>query len=84
MAGFLMKSFGGCYGSTVLTAASCWPSSNCVLVQKIVFVSTGFNRNRSALVLDSDNGVYQWFPAGEEFLPREEFHEFRGRISTYS
>jgi len=24
----------------------------------------------------------QWFPTGEEFLPREEFHEFRGEIST--
>jgi len=26
--------------------------------------------------------VDQWFPTGEEFLPREEFHEFRGRISA--
>jgi len=26
--------------------------------------------------------VNQWFPTGEEFLPREEFHEFRGGIST--
>jgi len=24
----------------------------------------------------------QWFPTGEEFLPREEFHEFRRGIST--
>jgi len=24
----------------------------------------------------------QWFPAGEKFPPREEFHEFRGGIST--
>jgi len=24
----------------------------------------------------------QWFPTGEEFLPREEFHELRGGIST--
>ena len=24
----------------------------------------------------------QWFPTGEEFPPREEFHEFRGGIST--
>jgi len=24
----------------------------------------------------------QWFPTGEEFLPGEEFHEFRGGIST--
>jgi len=28
--------------------------------------------------------VEQWFPTGEEFLAREEFHEFRGGISTYS
>jgi len=26
--------------------------------------------------------IAQWFPTGEEFLPREEFHEFRGGIST--
>jgi len=26
--------------------------------------------------------IYQWFPTGEEFLPREEFQEFRGGIST--
>jgi len=26
--------------------------------------------------------LYQWLPSGEEFLPREEFHEFRGDIST--
>ena len=26
--------------------------------------------------------VHQWFPTGEEFPPREEFHEFRGGIST--
>jgi len=25
----------------------------------------------------------QWFPTGEEFLPREEFHEFRAGISTF-
>jgi len=25
----------------------------------------------------------QWFPTGEEFLPWEEFHEFRGGISTF-
>jgi len=27
--------------------------------------------------------IKQWFPTGEEFLPREEFHEFRGGISTF-
>jgi len=27
-------------------------------------------------------GIKQWFPTGEEFLPGEEFHEFRGGIST--
>jgi len=26
--------------------------------------------------------VAQWLPTGKEFLPREEFHEFRGGIST--
>jgi len=36
---FFVISFGGCCGSTVLTGASCWPSSNGVLVQKIAFVS---------------------------------------------
>ena len=29
-----------------------------------------------------NNCVNQWFPTGEEFLPREEFHEFRGGFST--
>jgi len=28
------------------------------------------------------NVLCQWFPTREEFLPREEFHEFRGGIST--
>jgi len=27
-------------------------------------------------------GLRQWFPTGEEFQPREEFHEFRGGYST--
>jgi len=54
---FLVKSFWGCCGSTVLTGASCWPSSNCTPVQKIVSLSTELNHNRPALVLDSDNGV---------------------------
>jgi len=57
MAGFLMKSFWGRCGSTVLTGTSCWPSNNCSLVEKIVSLSTELNHNRSALVLDSDNGV---------------------------
>jgi len=26
--------------------------------------------------------IVQWFPTGEEFLPREAFHEFRGGMST--
>jgi len=37
--------------------ASCWQSSNYILAQKIVFVSTELNHNGSALVLDSDNDV---------------------------
>jgi len=40
MAGFLVKSFGGCCANTVLTGASCWPSSNCIPAQKIVSMST--------------------------------------------
>ena len=60
MAGFLVKSFWECCGSTVLTGASCWPSSNYIPVQKIVSLSTELNHNRSSLVLYSDNGV--WSP----------------------
>jgi len=45
------------YGSTALTGASCWPSSNCIPVQKIVSMSTKSNHNHSALVLDSSDGV---------------------------
>ena len=55
MAGFFVKSFGGCYGSTVLTGASCWPSSNCIPARNIVSASE--DHNCSALLLGSDNGV---------------------------
>jgi len=50
MAGFLVKRFGGCLWeySVMLTGASCWPSSNYILVQKIVSLSTELNHNRSA------------------------------------
>jgi len=54
---FLVKSFRGRCGSTVLTGASCWPSSDCIPAQKIVSMLTELNHNRSALVLDSDNEV---------------------------
>jgi len=57
MAGFFVKNFEGCCGSTVLTGSSCWPSGNCISAQKTVSVSTELNHNRSALVLDSDNCV---------------------------
>jgi len=40
-----------------MTGASCWPSNNCILAQKIVSVSTELKYNRSLLVLDFDNGV---------------------------
>ena len=40
MAGFLVKSFGGCCWSAVLMSASCWQSSNCIPAQKIVSVLT--------------------------------------------
>jgi len=45
------EKFCGCCRSTVLTGASCWPSSNCIPAQKIVYVSMEVNHNRSALVL---------------------------------
>jgi len=45
MAGFLVKSFGGCCGNTVLTGA------------RRLSVSTELNHKCSLLVLDSDNGV---------------------------
>jgi len=32
-------------------------------------------------VIERDS-LRQWFPTGEEFPPREEYHEFRGGIST--
>ena len=51
------EKFCGCCGGTLLTGASCWPSSNCIPAQKIVSVSTEVNHNRSALVLDIGNGV---------------------------
>ena len=38
--GFLVKSFGGCCGSTVLMGASCKQSSNCIPVEKIASVLT--------------------------------------------
>jgi len=57
MAGFLVKSFGGCCGSKVLTDSFCGPSNACIPAQKIVSVWTEFNHKRSLLVLDSDNGV---------------------------
>jgi len=57
VAGFFVKSFGGCYGSTVLMGASCWPSSHCIPAQTSVTVSGELNHDRSTLVSDSDNGV---------------------------
>jgi len=66
MALFLVKSFGGCCGSTVLTGAYCWPSSHRIPVQKIVSLSTESKLNRSALVLDSDNGGKHILPIMEK------------------
>ena len=51
------KAWGWCCGSTVLTGVYCWPSSNCILVQKIVSLSTEFTHSHSVLVLGSKNGV---------------------------
>jgi len=56
-AGFQLKSFGGCCGSTVLMGASWWPSNNCNPAQTIVSVLAKLNHNRSALALDYNNGV---------------------------
>ena len=57
--GFLVKTFGECYGSQVLGAACYWPSSHCIPAQKFVSVSVSvkLNHDRSPLVLDSDKGV---------------------------
>jgi len=58
MAAFLIKSFGECCGSAVLTDASCWPSNNCIPLQKIASVSTELTHNRSQLVLYYGNGLF--------------------------
>ena len=55
--GFLVKIFGECCRSTVLTAACYWPSSHCIRTQMFVSVKIELNHNRSPLVLDSDKGV---------------------------
>ena len=61
------EKFCGCCGSPVLTGASCWPSSNCTPPQKIVSVSTEGSHNRSAVVLNSNNGVCgTFFNAGAQ------------------
>jgi len=56
--GFLVRSFGECCRSAVLTAACYWPSSHCIPAQKFVSVSGVLNRDRSPLVLDSDKGAW--------------------------
>jgi len=45
--GFLVKSFGECCWSTVLTVASYWPSSHCIPAQKSVAASVELNHNRA-------------------------------------
>jgi len=57
MTRLLVKSFGECSGSTVLTATCYWPSNHCIPAQKFVSVSGELNINRSPLLLDSDKGV---------------------------
>jgi len=37
---------------------------------------------RKSAIVKTQNHLGQWFPTGEEFLPREEFHEFKGGICT--
>jgi len=58
MAGFLVKSFGRFFFSTVVKDPFFWPSSSCILVQKIVSLSMEVNHNRSTLVFVCGNGVY--------------------------
>jgi len=52
--GFLIKNFGKCCESTVLTAACNWPSSHCILTQKFLSMSVDLNHNPSQ---GSDKGV---------------------------
>jgi len=56
-AGFLVKSFGECCLSTVLTAACYWPESHCIPAQMFVSMSVESNHDHSSLVLDSDKSV---------------------------
>ena len=51
--GFLVKNFGECCGSMVLTAACYLPSSHCIPAQKFVSMLGKLTHNRSPLVLDS-------------------------------
>ena len=55
--GFLMKSFGECCKSRVMTTTFYWPSIHCILPQKFVSASGRLNHDRSPLVLDSDKGA---------------------------
>jgi len=49
--GFLLKTFGECCGSTVLTAAFKWPPNHCIPAQKFVSVSEELYHDRSLWVL---------------------------------
>jgi len=53
----LGKVYGRVSREKLLAGASYWPSTHSISAKKIVSVSTELNHNRSALVLDSDNGV---------------------------
>ena len=55
--GFLVKSFGECCKSTILTATCYWPTSHCIPAQKFMSVSGEVNHDLSPWVLDSDKGV---------------------------
>jgi len=52
------------------------------LAEKIKTSQRTTQKSAGTFYTREDNTLIQWFPTGEEFPPREEFHEFRGGIST--
>jgi len=43
---FLAKTFGGCFGSVVLTVACYWPFNHCILTKTFMSVSADLDSNR--------------------------------------
>jgi len=56
-AGFLVKIFGECCVSTMLTAACYWPSCHSIAAHRFVSAPAEWNRNRSPWLLNSAIGV---------------------------